>query len=245
MEIRSYAHRPENDFQPDIDEIKSLIDGQTKIILVNTPHNPTGAVFDPNDLRELHDFAVEREIQFVVDEVYHPIYHGQMNDTAVSLPHAIVLGDMSKALCMPALRVGWIIDRNRARLHQHQNARAYFTISNGIFGETLSEVALRNREKIFDRARVTVQKNLALLDSFFTDHQETLKWTRPHGGFTAFPSLVSAENSYELCQRLAQLGVVLAPGDCFGYPAHFRLGFGACEEGFDDALRIFSEVLRI
>ena len=244
LETRTYAHRPENRFQPDINEIKSLVDERTRILLVNTPHNPTGTILGPDALRELHDFAAERNVQFVVDEVYHPIYYDAENDTAATLPNAIILGDLSKALCMAGLRVGWIIDRDRNRLEQHRNARSYFTISNGVFGEALAEVAVRNRDTIFERAQATAERNLALLDSFFDEQEERLSWVRPQGGFTAFPSLTSGEDTRALCQRVAELGVLLAPGDCFGHPSHFRLGFGACEEGFANALETFSEVLR-
>jgi aspartate/methionine/tyrosine aminotransferase len=244
LEIRTYSHRVVNAFRLEVDEIKALADKNTKLILVNTPHNPTGSVCEISDLKKLHDFATERGIQFVVDEVYHPIYHGDENLSSVSLPNAIVLGDMSKALCMPALRVGWMIDRNRDRLDRHRNARAYFTISNGLFGEVLSEVAIRNREKVFEKARATAERNLALLDSFFGEHTDQLSWAHPSGGFTGFPRLVSGENSRPLCERAADVGVLLAPGDCFGYPDSVRLGFGACEHGFAEALEILSHVLK-
>ncbi len=145
---------------------------------------------------------------------------------------------------MAGLRVGWIIDRNRKRLEKHRNARSYFTISNGVFGEGLAEVTVRNRDRIFERARTTAARNLALLDSFFGEHEESLSWVRPQGGFTAFPSLTSGEDARALCRRVAERGVLLAPGDCFGYPSHLRLGFGACEGGFAEALGTFSAVLR-
>jgi aspartate/methionine/tyrosine aminotransferase len=243
LEIRTYPLRPQNQNQPDIEQVISLIDARTRIVLVNSPHNPTGTVFGADVLRELHDITTERGVQFVVDEVYHPIYHGEENDTAASLPNAIILGDLSKALCLPGLRVGWIVDRDQARLEQHRNARSYFTISNSMFGEALAEVAVRNREKIFTRGRATAKRNLAILDSFFNQHAERLAWVRPQGGFTCFPHLVSGENSRGICQASAEQGVLLAPGDCFGCPSHLRLGFGACTEGFADALEIFAETL--
>jgi len=244
LETRTYALRPENRFQPDIDEIKSLVDERTRILLVNTPHNPTGTILRMDVLRDLHDFAADRSAQFVVDEVYHPIYHGTENGSAASLPGAIVVGDLSKALCLSGLRVGWIIDRDRKRLEKHKNARSYFTISNGVLGEALAEVAVRNRATIFERAQATAATNLALLDPFFDEHAESLSWVRPQGGFTAFPRLTSGKDARSLCQRVAEGGVLLAPGDCFGHPSHLRLGFGGCEAGFADALEVFSEVLR-
>jgi aspartate/methionine/tyrosine aminotransferase len=244
LETRCYLHRPENGFQPDLEEVKALVDDRTRLILVNTPHNPTGAVVAIEGLRDLHDFAAEHGVQLVVDEVYHPIYHGPNNTTAASLPHAIVLGDMSKALCMPALRVGWLVDRDHDRLARHRNARSYFTISNGLFEEALAEVAIRNRSQVFARAQRTAGTNLTLLDAFFAAHEECLEWVRPQGGFTAFPRLTTGESSRPLCLRAARRGVVLAPGDCFDAPEHFRLGFGACRGEFAEALAALSEELK-
>jgi aspartate/methionine/tyrosine aminotransferase len=101
-------------------------------------------------------------------------------------------------------------------------------------------VAVRNREKIFGRAREVAESNLTTLDRFFHEHREILGWVRPEGGMTAFPWLVSGENARPFCEAAAAKGVLLAPGDCFGFPSHFRLGFGACAEGYEDAVEILS-----
>ena len=143
LEPRFYRLRREHDFAIEIDVVKSLVDDKTKFILVNSPHNPTGAVLSNAQMRELHDFAVARGIQFVSDEVYHPIYHGTETNSAAVLPHAIVLGSFSKALSLSGLRVGWIIDRDAARQRQYADARGYFTISNSPLTEHLAAVARR------------------------------------------------------------------------------------------------------
>ena len=236
LEIRSYHQRAENQFRVDLDEIKRLADERTKILLVNTPHNPSGAVLSDGELTALHDFAIERGIQFVSDQVYHPIYHGRATATAARLPHATVLGDFSKALCLPGLRLGWIIERDRQRMEQYRSARAYFTASGTALGERLAQIALRNREKIFARARKVTAANLSLLDGFFNEHARRFEWVRPQGGMTAFPWMKSGENSREFCTEAAEQGVLLAPGDCFGMPAHFRIGFGATGEKFPRGL---------
>jgi aspartate/methionine/tyrosine aminotransferase len=243
IDVRSYHLRHENDFEIDVDEVKRLVDERTKVLLINTPHNPTGMTVRPEILRELHDFATDRGIQFVVDEVYHPIYFGDPYDSAVTLPHATILGDTSKSLCSSGLRVGWIIERDRARRESHCNARSYFTISNTVLGEALTEVAVRHRENIFTRAQKVAVTNLQLLDRFFADQPESLEWIRPRGSLTAFPRMASKNDSRPFCQQAAEAGVLLAPGDCFGFPAHFRIGFGACHNGFDKALEILSDVL--
>ena len=244
IEIRYYTLRPENQFRIDPDEIRGLVDRNTRILLVNSPHNPTGAVLSDGEMESLHDFCVERGIQFVSDEVYHPVYHGEAMRSASRLPHATVLGDFSKALCLSGLRVGWIIERDAARRKRYMNARGYFTVSNTAVGERLAALALRHRDTIYERARRVAAANLALLDPILTEHSDLLRWVRPRGGMTAFPWLASGEDAREFCRRLAKRGVLIAPGDCFGMPAHFRLGFAASGTRFPLALERFAEFLK-
>lgn len=241
LEIRYYHQRVENKFRVDLDEIKRLADSRTKVLLVNTPHNPSGAVLSDGELKALHDFATERGIQFASDQVYHPIYHGPATATAARLPHATVISDFSKAMCLPGLRLGWLIERDRRRMEDYRSARAYFTVSSTTMGEVLGRIAVRNREKIFARVRRATGENLALLDGFFEEHARLFDWVRPQGGMTAFPWMKSGEDSRPFCTEAAEQGVLLAPGDCFGMPAHFRVGFGASGEKFPRALERLSK----
>src|SRR5437764_395041 len=82
-------------------EVKTLVDRRTALVLVNSPHNPTGAVLTEASRKELHDFCADRSVQFVCDQVFHPHYYGASVTTAATLPHATVVGDLSKALCLP------------------------------------------------------------------------------------------------------------------------------------------------
>src|SRR6516162_6249440 len=82
LETRFYRVRRENGFQIDPDEIKRLADSNTKLILVNSPHNPTGATIADEEMEALHEFAAARGIQLVADEVYHPIYHAKATKSA-------------------------------------------------------------------------------------------------------------------------------------------------------------------
>ncbi|HWX40913.1 MAG TPA: aminotransferase class I/II-fold pyridoxal phosphate-dependent enzyme [Blastocatellia bacterium] len=244
IETRLYHVRRENGFQIDPDEIKRLADSNTKLILVNSPHNPTGSVMSSEELRLLHDFALERGIPFVVDEVYHPIYHGTTPASAAELPNATVLGDFSKAFCLSGLRIGWMVERDLQRIQQYCRARSYFTVSNTPHAEALASAAIRHREQIFRRANQVVSANLDLLNRFFEENQDVLGWIRPAGGMTGFPWLLDGADSHAFCENLAERGVLLAPGDCFGVPDHFRIGFGATSAGFQDALDTMAQFIR-
>lgn len=236
LETRYYAVRKENDFRIDVEEIKQLADRNTKLILVNSPHNPTGTTISDAELDSLHEFTSSRGIQLVSDEVYHPIYHGQATKSAARLPHATVIHDFSKAFPLSGVRTGWMIEHDSKRRERYWNARTYFSISNNTAGEMLAEIAMRHRGTVLGKTQEVATQNLRQLDAFMSEHRETLGWIPPRGGMTAFPWLVSGENSRAFCQAAAEQGILLAPGDCFDVPSHFRLGFAAETDKFPDAL---------
>jgi len=236
VEPRYYGVRKENGFRIDLEEIKKLADKSTKLILVNSPHNPTGATISDQEMDDLHEFASSRRIQLVSDEVYHPIYHGRATQSAARLPRATVIHDFSKAFPLSGVRTGWMIEHDRVRLERYWNARAYFSITNNTAGEMLAEIAMRHRDIVLARTQETSTQNLRLLDAFMSQHRETLGWIAPRGGMTAFPWLLNGEDSRPFCQAAAEQGVLLAPGDCFDAPPHFRLGFAAMTDKFPDAL---------
>jgi aspartate/methionine/tyrosine aminotransferase len=244
LETRYYRVRRENGFRIDPDEIKRLADSKTKLILVNSPHNPTGATIGDDELEALHDFTAERGIQLVSDEVYHPIYHGRQTRSASRLPHATVIGDLSKAFSIAGVRTGWMIEHDAQRLRQYWTARAYFSISNTSTGEILAEIAIRNRHAVLGKTQETATQNLKLLERFMAEHRGVLGWIPPQGGMTAFPWLVSGGNARPFCQAATERGILLAPGDCFDAPSHFRLGFAAAGDTFPKALDRFGAFVK-
>lgn len=245
LETRRYTLRQENGFELDVDEIKGLVDERTKLILVNTPHNPSGALAGEPAMRALDDFAQRRGIQLVVDEVYHPIYHGVHARSVGEYTRTTVLGDFSKAFSLPGLRIGWLLERDAKRRRELERAHSYFTVSTSMPSELLAEVAARNREKIFERTRAVSAENLALLDAWVAEHEERIEWLRPHGSMTAFPRLRGVDDARPFCVAAAERGVLLVPGECFGAPAHFRIGFGSKMPRYADALATLSDTLAV
>jgi aspartate/methionine/tyrosine aminotransferase len=244
IETRYYAVRKENNFRIDPEQIKQLADRNTKLILVNSPHNPTGATISDAELDSLHEFTSSRGIQLVSDEVYHPIYHGSATKSAARLSHATVIHDFSKAFPLSGVRTGWMIEHDAKRRERYWNARAYFSISNNTAGEILAEIAMRHRDTVLGKTQQIATQNLRRLNAFMGEHQETLGWIAPRGGMTAFPWLLSGENSRVFCREAAEQGILLAPGDCFDQPSHFRLGFAAMTERFPEALDRLGEFIK-
>jgi aspartate/methionine/tyrosine aminotransferase len=244
LETRFYRVRRENGFRIDIDEIKRLADSKTKLVLINSPHNPTGATISDSDMEALHAFTAERGIQLISDQVYHPIYHGRPTKTAARLPHATVISDLSKAFSIAGVRTGWMIEHDAKRRQQYWTARAYFSICNSTTGEILSEIAIRKRDLVLGKTQQVATANLKVLDGFMREHADVMGWIPPQGGMTAFPWLVSGEDAHAFCQAAAERGILLAPGDCFDVPSHFRLGFAAAGRDFSKALDRFGQFVK-
>jgi aspartate/methionine/tyrosine aminotransferase len=243
LEVREYSLRPEYGYSQTAEGVLSAVDASTRAVFVNTPHNPTGSVMPANEQRKLAEILAARGIAFIVDEVYHPLYHSAPVTSAVRLAHTIVLGDFAKALSIPGLRIGWLIDADPHRREALLDLRSYFTISCSPLAEAIGAHALANVEELLGRLRSVSSGNLALLAKFMHEHREALGWTPPAGGTTCFPWLRDGRDARPLCEALAKAGVLLAPGDCFDMPAHVRIGVGAVPRGYQDALDIFHAVL--
>jgi aspartate/methionine/tyrosine aminotransferase len=243
--VSTYALDRANGFKQSAERVLAAVGESTRLVLVNTPHNPTGSVMPYAELARLAASLEHRLIPLVVDEVYHPLYHDAAPSvSAAKLANTIVVGDLSKALSLPGLRIGWVIDRDARRRERLIDLRSYFTISGSPLTEAIAAHALANRDEILGRVRAVAAANLVALTDFMNAHADTLAWVAPAGGTTVFPWLRDGSDAKELCVALAAAGVLFAPGYTFDAPEHFRLGFGAQAEGFAQALNIVSDTLR-
>jgi aspartate/methionine/tyrosine aminotransferase len=243
-QLRSYELSRDDGFEHRAARILEAVDANTKLVLVNSPHNPSGAVAKPAELASLAEALAERKVPLVVDEVYHPLYFGPPAMTTARLANTVVISDMSKAFSLSGLRIGWVIDADASRRERLVEARGYFTISNSVVTEFLGALALQNAPRLLERLESVARSNLALLEDFMDANRDVVSWVPPVGGTVVFPWLNSGADARPFCEALAARGVLTAPGDCFNIPSHFRIGLGAQAEGFADALAIATGVLR-
>jgi aspartate/methionine/tyrosine aminotransferase len=241
---RSYTLDRRSGFAQTADEVLRAVDKNTHLVLVNTPHNPTGSVMEQHEIRRLAASLGERRIPLLVDEVYHPLYFGSEVASAAKIPNTIVVSDFSKAFSLSGLRLGWIIDRDPKRREQLIDLRSYFTISSSPLTEALGTHALAHVEALLSRLREVAGANLTLLERFVDRHRDTIGWVEPRGGTVAFPWFLDGRDARPICQSLAREGVLIVPGDCFAAPEHFRVGIGAQGTGFQEALDIASSIFR-
>jgi aspartate/methionine/tyrosine aminotransferase len=242
--VRQYTLEASRGFAQTAEAVLAVVDSGTRAVFVNTPHNPTGAVMRADEQYKLAEVLAARDVPLIVDEVYHPLYFAGQVPTSAALPNTIVLGDFAKALSLPGLRIGWLIDRNALRREALIDARSYFTISGSPLTEAIGALALEHAATIHEKLQQVATANLALLARFMDAHRGELEFIPPAGGTTCFPRLRDGGDARPLCEALAAAGVLVAPGDCFDAAAHMRIGFGAQAQGYAEALQIFGEVLR-
>ena len=229
-DVSQWRAREENDWALDLDELRHLMRTNTKAIVLNTPHNPTGYLMSRDDYEAVHNFARENNLLLFSDEVYRESEY----DAAARLPagcdfgeYSISLGVTSKTYGLPGLRIGWIATKNRRIYEKMASLKDYTTICNSAPAEFLAEVAMRNRARLAARNLGIIKENLAVMDDFFARHAERFAWVRPRAGSMAFPRLRKG-NVEEFCDRLARgAGVLLLPGSVYDDSRnHFRLGLG-------------------
>jgi aspartate/methionine/tyrosine aminotransferase len=221
---------PERGWSLDPDAVRAAIKPTTRVVVINYPHSPTGALLERDAFDAIVAACETRGVTLLSDEVYRFLEH----DPATRLPAAVdasrlgvSLGVMSKAFGLAGLRIGWIVARD-ARLRVRLAAlKDYTTICNSAPSEVLALIALRARDRVLERSREIITRNRPLLDAFFERHAERLAWVPPRAGSVAFPRLLTGDADRLAAALVERAGVLLLPGSRFGYSAsHFRIGFG-------------------
>jgi aspartate/methionine/tyrosine aminotransferase len=243
LDVQCYALDRNSGFAQTADAVLGAVHGNTRLALVNTPHNPAGSVMPETEMAKLAASLEERGIPLIVDEVYHPLYFGLQMPSAAKLANTIVVGDFSKALSLSGLRLGWIIDRDPERRERLIDIRSYFTISGSPLLEAIAAHALAHSTAILSRLEDVARTNLAHLERFMERHRDVIGWVSPRGGTVSAPWLRDGRGARPMCEALARVGVLVVPGDCFEAPEHFRVGIGAQADGFQEALDIATDVL--
>src|SRR3989338_3941644 len=223
--------KEENDWRIDLGAIAEAIKTNTKCIVINFPHNPTGQVIEEEDLKGLIDICHSKSIWLFSDEVYRLL--GAPNKPWVS-PAACIydkglsLGVMSKAFGMAGLRIGWIACQNKAMVKKIEQIKHYTSICNSAPAEILSLISLKSKKTILERNNKIVADNLKLLDQFFIEYSHFFEWVRPQGGCVGFVKYKGSCSIETFCERLVnKQDVLLMPASIYDYSSnHFRIGFG-------------------
>lgn len=244
-EVRYLVLKKENQYLPDLDELRNLVDEKTRLITLSNPNNPTGSFIKEDMLREIGEIAGKVGAYILCDEIYRGLDDNYMASIVDVYDKGIVSSSMSKVFSMAGTRVGWIITKDKEIYDRIENRRSYDTICDGPFDELMSAKAIENYEKILERGRQLVRTNRKILDEWLKT-QPHLSCTNESFGTTAFITYDYDITTEELCNDIFEkTGLLLCHGGCFEIPKSFRLGYGfGNPEHFKEGLRVLGDYLK-
>jgi capreomycidine synthase len=242
-QMKRWQLRFENSFRPDFGEARRLIGPQTRMIVVNFPHNPTGTSLTPAEQDELIELAARAGAYLVWDAAFAELtYDGQpLPDPGERYDRCITLGTLSKAYGLPGLRVGWCLAAPYV-LECLVRLRDYTTLALSPLIEHIATRAIENGDVLVKPRLAQARHNLELLVAWVDRHREFVGMVRPQGGVSVFMRVHNVADIEDFCRQLADnYGVLLVPGTSFGNPNHIRLGFGCSTTELTIALSRLSE----
>lgn len=224
----------------DPDELRRLLQPNTRLVLVNFPHNPTGYLPTRTEWQAIQEIAAAAGVYLFSDEVYRLLEYDPDSRLPAAVDSgyekALSLGVMSKPFGLAGLRIGWLAMREADLLGEMAGYKDYTTICNSAPSEILALIALRARQTVLVRSLALIEKNLALTNTYFVRMPEYFEWIAPRAGSIAFPRWKGPLTVDAFCEALVQAeGVLLLPGSVYNHPdGHFRLGLG--RENLSEAL---------
>ena len=230
--------RQENGYLPDLAELRSLVTKNTKLICVNNPNNPTGALMSEELLRQIVDVAADVGAYVLCDEVYRNLTQedGWCASIADLYEKGISVSSMSKVFSLAGIRMGWIATHDKEALRAFLSHRDYDLISCGMIDDAIASLALSHKEALLGRNRSIVRENLKILDAWIAENPH-FYYTKPQAGTTALVYYDFDVPSYEFCKRLYdETGAFVTPGDCFEQPKSMRIGYACDKKTLEDGL---------
>ncbi len=245
-EVRTLRLREEDGYLPDVAALRALTDDRTRLIVLNNPNNPTGALIDESLLREIVAVASERDAWLFCDEVYRKLEH-EPGTTAPSVADlyekGVSSGSMSKTYSLAGLRTGWVVGPPEV-IQRCLDVRDYTTISAGVLDDALAAVALEHIDAVLERSLAIVRGNLAIVDDWIGS-EPRLRYVLPRAGTIALVRYDYDVPSVDFCQSMFDLnGAFVMPGVAFGEEHAVRLGYACARDVLEGGLAAVSDYLR-
>jgi aspartate/methionine/tyrosine aminotransferase len=227
-------------------ELARLLRPNTRLVIVNFPHNPTGYLPPAETFAALLDVVRGHGAWLLCDEMYRGLesdVDDRLPSAADGYERAIVLSGLSKTHGLPGLRAGWLVVRDPTVRAALINWKHYTTICPPAPSERLAQAALVAHTPLVERSRGIIAANLHLAEAFFARHAARFNWRPPRAGSVALVGLQGVASATAYCHALARdAGVLLLPGPCLGAgDDSVRFGFGRL--GFAAALEHYEGYL--
>jgi aspartate/methionine/tyrosine aminotransferase len=244
-EVHHLQLKAEDGFLPDLDALRALMIPGTKLLAINNPNNPTGALMDRAMLEEIADIARSVDAWILCDEVYRGTdQHGSGMTASMAdiYEKGISTAGMSKAYSLAGLRLGWVAGPEdlveAVSIH-----RDYDTISLGMIDDHFAAIALEGKDRILGRSQAITRGNLKTLEAW-VENEPLISWVKPASGTTALLKYDLVMNSYDFCiTLLKETGVLFTPGEALGMEGTARIGYANTPSVLKAGLAKVSEFL--
>lgn len=221
---------PESGFRYNVEALRNLVTPKTRMIILNTPHNPTGAMLSERELQEVYELAAANKAWVLCDEAYRWLevpggepFGAPMVDRG---EWGISVGTVSKPFGLPGLRIGWMATTADVAARCWA-MRDYLSLSPGKLNDAIAQLAFKHRDQIIKRNHAIISANLTAANDWVARNRQILSWTPPRGGLLALLHYNLNLPSIVLADKLAtEYSVMLAPGAAFGYESYLRIGIG-------------------
>jgi aspartate/methionine/tyrosine aminotransferase len=234
----------ENGYQIDVDDVKRSITPRTRLIVITSPHNPSGVEVDPATLIEIGEIARSAGARVLVDEVYRDILFEDAPAVAASRgPQFISTSSLTKSYGLSGLRCGWILCEPELA-ERMRRLNDLFGVVGSMPSDVLAAAAFRHLDKLESRTRAMIEPNTALVHAFLSEHEDLLDCVIPPRSMIVFPRLKRHDDSEPLHDLLRSFETSIVPGKYFEAPRHFRLGFAVKSKDVEAGLRNVSKALR-
>lgn len=245
-DVKMLHLKAKNGYLPDLEELKKLAVSGTKMICINNPNNPTGALMSREILTQIVEIARSVDAYVLCDEVYrHLTQKDEWCESIVDLyEKGISVSSMSKVFSLAGLRLGWIATHDQDVIKTCLSHRDYNLVSCGMFDEQLAGIALKYSDKLLARNQAIVRTNLEILD-YWIQSEPHMSYQKPQAGTTALVFYDFDMDSYEFCERMYhEVGAFVTPGDCFEEKHSIRIGYASDTQELKDGLAAMSSFIR-
>ena len=248
--VKTYSLLEENDFQPDMNQLRSLVTDKTKMIAIVSPGNPTGSIFTRESLEAIAELAREKNLLVVSDEIYERLTYGEKDEVVsiASLPgmkeRTILLNGLSKSMAMTGWRIGYMAAP--PELIDPLNRMAfYMTAGATSFAQYAAAEALDGDDGSAEKMRLEFKKRRDYLAGEI-NKMENFSCIVPQGAFYVFMNIKkTGMKSEEFCDyALEQYRLAMMPGDVFGQcgEGFVRLSYAASRQVLEEAVCILKDI---
>jgi len=242
--IVHFERRFEDGWSVDPDRVARAMTKRTRLVIITSPHNPSGVAVPLDVIRSLGDLVERNDGWLLVDEIYRDaMYDRPRESSALAHPRCIATNSLTKSYGLPGLRCGWAMGA-RDVVERIRRARDAVDAAGVYPAEVASARAFAMIDRLEARARAIIEPNLDRLARFM-DSRSDLVWVRPDGGTVAFPLLVGAPETDSFAKRLlGEHETAVVPGRFFGAASHFRVAFGVAPETLEHGLEAIAKLLQ-